>query len=35
MTVTVEYETEGHVNLPETQIIEEVETEALDYANGP
>ena len=35
MTVTVEYETEDHLNLPETQIIEEVVTEALDYENCP
>ena len=35
MTVTVEYETEDHLNLPETQIIEQVVTEALDYENCP
>ena len=35
MTVTVEYETEDRLNLPETQIIEEVVTEALDYENCP
>ncbi|HJB06675.1 MAG TPA: rRNA maturation RNase YbeY [Candidatus Enterocloster faecavium] len=35
MTVTVEYETEDRLKLPEKQIIEAVVTEALDYENCP
>lgn len=35
MTVTVEYETEDRLELPEKEIIESVITEALDYENCP